>query len=142
MEIALFIQNIQEERAEVALFIFTNQSTAATAAQREKNRMGIQERFKQTDQALEDVPTWPNVSIRCPDELQNQLLKFVYKIDQSVTAQKILPVGTIGADGSEAFRSKLKFQIQHEVFRYVSKDIVVQSGQDPVKSQSSRGKDC
>ena len=24
-------------------------------------RNGIQERFKQTDQALEDVPTWPNV---------------------------------------------------------------------------------
>ena len=61
MEIALFIQNIQEERAEVALFIFTNQSTAATDTQREKNRLGIMERFKQTDQALEDVPTWPNV---------------------------------------------------------------------------------
>ena len=38
MEIALFIQNIQEERAEVALYIFTNQSTAATDAQREINR--------------------------------------------------------------------------------------------------------
>ena len=57
MEIALFIQNIQvsdallllvifvksilcvqEERAEVALYIFTNQSIAATAAQREANR--------------------------------------------------------------------------------------------------------
>ena len=38
MEIALFIQNIQEERAEVALFIFTNQSTSATAAQRKQNR--------------------------------------------------------------------------------------------------------
>ena len=57
MEIALFIQNIQvstalllvtcvrsvtrvqEERAEVALYIFTNQSIAATAAQREANRL-------------------------------------------------------------------------------------------------------
>ena len=39
------------------------------------------------------------------------------QIDSSLTAQKVLPVGTIGADGSEAFRSKLKFQIQHEVFR-------------------------
>ena len=38
MEIALFIQNIQEERAEVALYIFTNQSKAATDTQREKNR--------------------------------------------------------------------------------------------------------
>ena len=38
MEIAVFIQNIQEERAEVALYIFTNQSIAATAAQREANR--------------------------------------------------------------------------------------------------------
>ena len=56
MEKALFIQNIQvsgalllfifvksilcvlEERAEVALYIFTNQSIAATAAQREANR--------------------------------------------------------------------------------------------------------
>ena len=38
MEIALFIQNIQEERAEVALFIFTNQSTSATAAQKQQNR--------------------------------------------------------------------------------------------------------
>ena len=38
MEIALFIQNIQEERAEVALYIFTNQSTAATDTQREINR--------------------------------------------------------------------------------------------------------
>ena len=40
MEIALFIQNIQEERAEVALYIFTNQSTAATDTQREINRKG------------------------------------------------------------------------------------------------------
>ena len=39
------------------------------------------------------------------------------QIDQSVTAQKIQPIGTIGADGAEAFKSKLKFQIQHEVFR-------------------------
>ena len=29
MEIALFIQNIQEERAEVALYIFTNQTKTA-----------------------------------------------------------------------------------------------------------------
>ena len=44
MEIALFIQNIQEERAEVALYIFTNQSNAATDTQREINRKvcGIQ----------------------------------------------------------------------------------------------------
>ena len=41
MEIAVFIQNIQEERAEVALFIFTNQSTAATTEQREMNRQRI-----------------------------------------------------------------------------------------------------
>ena len=27
------------------------------------SRVGIQDRFKQTDQALEDVPTWPNVSM-------------------------------------------------------------------------------
>ena len=41
MEIALFIQNIQEERAEVALFIFTNQSDAnfnMTEFQTNKNR--------------------------------------------------------------------------------------------------------
>ena len=41
MEIALFIQNIQEERAEVALFIFTNQSSSATAAQKKLNRFKI-----------------------------------------------------------------------------------------------------
>jgi len=101
MEIALFIQNIQEERAEVALYIFTNQSEAnfnMSVVQTNKNRVGIQERFSKTDRALEEVPTWPN-------------------IDQSLTIQKKLPVGTIGADGSEAFKSKLKFQIQHEVFR-------------------------
>ena len=38
MEIALFIQNIQEERKEVALYIFLNQSSSTTAEQREKNR--------------------------------------------------------------------------------------------------------
>jgi hypothetical protein len=41
MEIALFIQNIQEERAEVALYIFTNQSDAnfnMTEFQTNKNR--------------------------------------------------------------------------------------------------------
>ena len=27
-----------------------------------RNRMGIQERFSQTDRALEEGPTWPNVS--------------------------------------------------------------------------------
>ena len=49
MEIALFIQNIQEERGEVALHIFSNQSRSLT------------ERFQMTDRALEEVPTWPNV---------------------------------------------------------------------------------
>ena len=42
MEIALFIQNIQEERAEVALYIFTNQSDASfnmTAVRKNKNRL-------------------------------------------------------------------------------------------------------
>merc|ERR1719320_1360817 len=100
MEIALFIQNIQEERNEVALFIFANQSATTTLEQREKysiSSQGLYTRFMLTDRALEDVPTWPN-------------------IDKSVTAQKVLPKGTIGVDGSEAFKSKLKFQIQHEVF--------------------------
>ena len=67
MEIALFIQNIQEERAEVALYIFTNQTennnitlwNLSTLPSR--NRMGIQERFSQTDRALEEVPSWPQV---------------------------------------------------------------------------------
>ena len=78
-------------------------------------RVGIQDRFKQTDQALEDVPTWPNVGliiIFCHIHNIHRM-----QIDQSVTAQKIQPIGTIGADGAEAFKSKLKFQIQHEVFR-------------------------
>ena len=42
MEIALFIQNIQKERAEVALYIFTNQSDASfnmTAVRKNKNRL-------------------------------------------------------------------------------------------------------
>ncbi|XP_071748838.1 uncharacterized protein [Lepeophtheirus salmonis] len=89
MEIAVFIQNIQEERAEVALYIFSNQtnvkinSTMNTAG----NRMGLSERFQQTDRALEEVPTWPNL------------------------------YDTTGTKGTEVFKSKLKFQIQHEVFR-------------------------
>ena len=84
MEIALFIQNLQEERAEVALFIFTKQSDAhfnLTELRTNKRwtltnklfivsfkfeilifSMSIQERFSQTDRALEEVPTWPNVS--------------------------------------------------------------------------------
>ena len=79
MEIAVFIQNIQEERAEVALYIFTNQTNNVInktivnldnkysfddvkAENPNRNRMGIQERFSQTDRALEEVPTWPNVS--------------------------------------------------------------------------------
>ena len=82
MEIAVFIQNIQEERAEVALYIFTNQTNnvinktivnsnnthnkySFDDVKKEnpnRNRMGIQERFSQTDRALEEVPTWPNVS--------------------------------------------------------------------------------
>ena len=73
MEIAVFIQNIQEERAEVALYIFTNQTNndviknSNMRYERDvnnpnRNRMGIQERFSQTDRALEEVPTWPNVS--------------------------------------------------------------------------------
>ena len=82
------------------------------------SRVGIQDRFKQTDQALEDVPTWPNVSI-CHFHIFTIFTVPAYRlqIDQSVTAQKIQPIGTIGADGAEAFKSKLKFQIQHEVFR-------------------------
>ena len=65
MEIALFIQNLQEERAEVALFIFTKQSDAHfnLTELRTNKSMSIQERFSQTDRALEEVPTWPNVSL-------------------------------------------------------------------------------
>lgn len=64
MEIAVFIQNIQEERAEVALYIFSNQTSAKINSTMNKagNRMGLAERFQQTDRALEEVPTWPNVS--------------------------------------------------------------------------------
>ena len=64
MEIAVFIQNIQEERAEVALYIFSNQTSATINAtmNKEGNRMGLAERFQQTDRALEEVPTWPDVS--------------------------------------------------------------------------------
>ena len=60
MEVALFIQNIQEERAEVALHIFGSQSndTSMNDAMKQK---GLTERFQMTDRALEDVPTWPNV---------------------------------------------------------------------------------
>ena len=82
MEIAVFIQNIQEERAEVALYIFTNQTNNVInksilvhnsnnkysfddVNNPNRNRMGIQERFSQTDRALEEVPTWPNVSSIC-----------------------------------------------------------------------------
>ena len=92
MEIALFIQNIQEERAEVALYIFTNQTennnitlwSKPTVMKTNKsisqpiyvphlstlpnnphrNRMGIQERFSQTDRALEEIPSWPQVGIQ------------------------------------------------------------------------------
>ena len=105
MEIAVFIQNIQEERAEVALYIFTNQTNSNLnqsiilsnnrcssshnnnnnnnnnsiitsfyirysfndVNNPNRNRMGIQERFSQTDRALEEVPTWPNVSVTTPD---------------------------------------------------------------------------
>ena len=56
MEVAVFIQNIQEERAEVALYIFRDQST--NDAIRKK---ALTERFQMTSRALDEVPTWPNV---------------------------------------------------------------------------------
>ena len=114
MEIALFIQNIQEERAEVALYIFINQvgveisaetlktqrslktfASQTNTAHKPRDNMSlansireggfgdsgnikvtivcflatllqsidllVQERFRKTDRALEEVPTWPNV---------------------------------------------------------------------------------
>ena len=42
------------------------------------------------------------------------------QLDKTLTAMRLLQLeNTLGAaaDGSEAFKSKLKFQIQHEVFR-------------------------
>ena len=63
MEIAVFIQNIQEERAEVALYIFSNQTSAQinTTVHQDGNKMSLEDRFQQTDRALEEVPTWPDV---------------------------------------------------------------------------------
>ena len=131
MEIAVFIQNIQEERAEVALYIFTNQTNNVInksivnsnnkysfddVNNPNRNRMGIQERFSQTDRALEEVPTWPNVSSTCV-QCQGPRLSNSFQIDKSLTNTKVIPTGVAGADPSEAFKSKLKFQIQHEVFR-------------------------
>ena len=58
MEIAVFIQNIQEERAEVALYIFSNQSSKDAT-----RKKALTERFQMTDHALEEMPTWPHV--RC-----------------------------------------------------------------------------
>ena len=57
MEIAVFIQNIQEERAEVALYIFLNNSNAnydMSEVLSNNNSLGIQARFSKTDRALED----------------------------------------------------------------------------------------
>ena len=57
MEIAVFIQNIQEERAEVALYIFLNNSNAhfdMSEILSNNNSLGIQERFSKTDRALEE----------------------------------------------------------------------------------------
>ena len=58
MEIAVFIQNIQEERAEVALHIFSNPSDNGAM-----NGKALTERFEMTDRALEEMPTWPDVRI-------------------------------------------------------------------------------
>ena len=41
-----------------------------------------------------------------------------FQIFKSLTNTKVIP---IGVDPSEAFKSKLKFQIQHEVFRLESR---------------------
>ena len=66
MEIAVFIQNIQEERAEVALYIFSTQINVNVSGNSTMNKvgnsMGLAERFQQTDRALEEVPTWPDVT--------------------------------------------------------------------------------
>ena len=67
-------------------------------------RMGIQERFSQTDRALEEVPTWPNVLL-CPIYISN----FLFSLQKSLTTNNLLKVSTTGADGSEALKSKLKF---------------------------------
>ena len=56
MEVAVFIQNIQEERAEVALHIFSNPSDNGAM-----NGKALTERFEMTDRALEEMPTWPDV---------------------------------------------------------------------------------
>ena len=61
MEIALFIQNIQEERAEVALHIFSSQSNDTSMNRTMAQQKGLTERFRTTDRALEDMPTWPDV---------------------------------------------------------------------------------
>ena len=143
MEIALFIQNIQEERAEVALYIFTNQTEnnnitlwnkpavmttnqssqpfyyrlphlSTLPSNPHRNRMGIQERFSQTDRALEEVPSWPQVGNKI-DFSEGNYSK-LFQIDKSLIS-KVIPIGVTFADPSEAFKSKLKFQIQHEVFR-------------------------
>ena len=84
--------------------------------------MGIQERFSQTDRALEEVPTWPNVSVTTPDwtimsSTERASSHQTLQIDKSLTDRLKSPLGIAGADPSEAFKSKLKFQIQHEVFR-------------------------
>ena len=92
MEVAVFIQNIQEERAEVALYISSNQSN--DDATRKKR---LTERFQVTDRALEEVPTWPPFP-PIPLQLYGEL-------------------GTGGTGSTNAFTSKLRFQIQHEVFR-------------------------
>ena len=55
-------------------------------------RMGIKERFSQTDRALEEVPTWPNVShytiaATVPPK------KITSQIDKSLTTNEVLPAG-------------------------------------------------
>ena len=62
MEIAVFIQRLQEERAEVALQIFSNKANSKSNNDK-KNQMTriMEERFQMTDRALEEIPTWPIV---------------------------------------------------------------------------------
>ena len=55
---------------------------------------------------------------KCRNILNSFVFNLLTQIDASLTNTKVIPVG-VGAvaDGGEAFKSKLKFQIQHEVFR-------------------------
>ncbi|XP_046389564.1 uncharacterized protein LOC124158484 [Ischnura elegans] len=118
-DLGKLVTQMQQERSEVAFFIFTNGST---------QRSNLSQRFSVTDEALANMTSWPenltadkNLTFLTKEDFQSQLIEFRQKIssEESSIAEVLQWYNSVNAATLDHMTNHIKEADNSGVWRYL-----------------------